>query len=40
MWAYTPTDEGDLALVQNDRILVLEHMNVDCMFWIDLIEER
>ncbi|CEJ57267.1 hypothetical protein PMG11_05967 [Penicillium brasilianum] len=29
MWAYTPTDEGDLALVQNDRILVLEHMNVD-----------
>lgn len=32
MWAYTPTDEGDLALAPNDRIVVLEHMNVDCMF--------
>ena len=30
MWAYTPTDEGDLALAQNDRIQVLEHMNADC----------
>jgi hypothetical protein len=30
MWAYTPTDAGDLALAQNDRIVVLEHMNDDC----------
>ncbi|KAJ5459764.1 uncharacterized protein N7458_001316 [Penicillium daleae] len=29
MWAYTPTDNGDLALAPNDRILVLEHMNAD-----------
>lgn len=30
MYAYTPTDAGDLALQPNDRILVLEHMNNDC----------
>lgn len=30
LWAYTPTDAGDLALAQNDRIVVLEHMNDDC----------
>ncbi|EPS26965.1 hypothetical protein POX_g08737 [Penicillium oxalicum] len=29
LWAYTPTDAGDLALAQNDRIVVLEHMNDD-----------
>ena len=30
LYAYTPTDAGDLALQQNDRIQVLEHMNNDC----------
>lgn len=30
MYAYTPTDAGDLALQPNDRIQVLEHMNNDC----------
>lgn len=32
LYAYTPTDAGDLALQPNDRIQVLEHMNADCMF--------
>ena len=31
LYAYTPTDAGDLALLQNDRIQVTEHMNNDCM---------
>lgn len=30
LYAYAPTDAGDLALQQNDRILVIEHMNNDC----------
>ena len=30
LYAYTPTDAGDLALQQNDRIQVTEHMNNDC----------
>lgn len=30
LYAYTPTDAGDLALQPNDRIQVLEHMNNDC----------
>jgi len=29
LYAYTPTDAGDLALQQNDRIQVTEHMNND-----------
>ncbi|EXJ94838.1 hypothetical protein A1O1_03236 [Capronia coronata CBS 617.96] len=29
LYAYTPTDAGDLALQQGDRILVTEHMNND-----------
>ncbi|KAL4765539.1 SH3 domain-containing protein [Aspergillus foveolatus] len=29
LYAYTPTDAGDLALQPNDRIQVLEHMNAD-----------
>ncbi|KAJ5703791.1 hypothetical protein N7493_010929 [Penicillium malachiteum] len=29
LYAYTPTDTGDLALVPNDRIQVMEHMNDD-----------
>ncbi|KAJ5111312.1 hypothetical protein N7532_001847 [Penicillium argentinense] len=29
MYAYTPTDPGDLALQPNDRIQVIEHMNED-----------
>ncbi|PYH89841.1 SH3-domain-containing protein [Aspergillus ellipticus CBS 707.79] len=29
LYAYTPTDPGDLALQPNDRIQVLEHMNAD-----------
>ncbi|OAG44343.1 hypothetical protein AYO21_01339 [Fonsecaea monophora] len=29
LYAYTPTDAGDLALQQGDRIQVLEHMNND-----------
>jgi hypothetical protein len=32
LYAYTPTDAGDLALQPNDRIQVIEHMNDDCMF--------
>lgn len=32
LYAYTPTDTGDLALQPNDRVQVLEHMNADCMF--------
>lgn len=35
MYAYTPTDAGDLALQPNDRIQVLEHMNNDCKFSFD-----
>ena len=31
LYAYTPTDPGDLALQPYDRIQVLEHMNNDCM---------
>lgn len=31
LYAYTPTDAGDLALQPNDRVQVLEHMNNDCM---------
>lgn len=31
LYAYTPTDAGDLALQMHDRIQVLEHMNNDCM---------
>ena len=34
LYAYTPTDAGDLALQPNDRIQVLEHMNNDCMYRI------
>jgi hypothetical protein len=30
LYAYTPTDLGDLAIQPNDRISVLEHMNSDC----------
>lgn len=30
LYAYTPTDPGDLALQPYDRIQVLEHMNNDC----------
>lgn len=30
LYAYKPTDAGDLALQQNDRIQVIEHMNNDC----------
>ena len=30
LYAYTPTDAGDLALQQNDRVQVTEHMNNDC----------
>ncbi|KAK2740445.1 hypothetical protein FQN57_006072 [Myotisia sp. PD_48] len=29
LYAYTPTDAGDLALQPNDRVQVLEHMNND-----------
>lgn len=29
LYAYTPTDPGDLALQPNDRIQVIEHMNDD-----------
>lgn len=29
LYAYTPTDAGDLALQPNDRVQVLEHMNAD-----------
>lgn len=32
LYSYTPTDAGDLALQQNDRVQVIEHMNNDCMF--------
>jgi len=31
LYAYQPTDTGDLALQQGDRIQVTEHMNNDCM---------
>lgn len=31
LYAYTPTDAGDLALQQGDRVQVTEHMNNDCM---------
>jgi hypothetical protein len=30
LYAFTPTDAGDLALQAHDRIQVLEHMNNDC----------
>jgi LAS seventeen-binding protein 1/2 len=30
LYAYQPTDAGDLALQPNDRIQVMEHMNNDC----------
>lgn len=30
LYAYSPTDAGDLALQPNDQIQVLEHMNNDC----------
>ena len=30
LYAYQPTDAGDLALQPNDRIQVSEHMNNDC----------
>jgi hypothetical protein len=30
MYAYTPTDAGDLALQPHDRVQVIEHMNNDC----------
>lgn len=30
LYAYTPTDAGDLALQPNDRVQVTEHMNNDC----------
>ena len=30
LYAYTPTDAGDLALQQHDRVQVTEHMNNDC----------
>lgn len=29
LYAYKPTDAGDLALQQNDRVQVIEHMNND-----------
>ncbi|KAJ5909688.1 hypothetical protein N7504_004331 [Penicillium tannophilum] len=29
LYAYTPTDAGDLALQPNDRVQVIEHMNDD-----------
>ncbi|KAJ5197929.1 uncharacterized protein N7498_007046 [Penicillium cinerascens] len=29
LYAYTPTDAGDLALSPNDRVQVIEHMNDD-----------
>lgn len=32
LYAYAPTDGGDLALQPNDRIQVIEHMNNDCRF--------
>lgn len=32
LYAYAPTDPGDLALSPNDRVQVIEHMNDDCMF--------
>jgi LAS seventeen-binding protein 1/2 len=32
LYSYSPTDAGDLALSQGDRIQVLEHMNNDCVF--------
>lgn len=32
LYAYSPTDAGDLALEPNDRVQVTEHMNNDCKF--------
>ncbi|KAJ5118706.1 hypothetical protein N7448_010413 [Penicillium atrosanguineum] len=29
LYAYTPTDPGDLALTPNDRVQIIEHMNED-----------
>lgn len=31
LYAYSPTDTGDLALQPGDRVQVSEHMNNDCM---------
>lgn len=31
LYVYEPTDAGDLAILPNDRVAVLEHMNSDCM---------
>ena len=38
LYLYKPTDAGDLALQQNDRIQVIEHMNNDCRSnpWVKL----
>lgn len=33
MYAYSPTDAGDLALQPQDRIQITEHMNDDCMIF-------
>ena len=38
LYAYTPTDAGDLALQQNDRVQVTEHMNNDCMSALPLLK--
>lgn len=32
LYTYTPTDRDDLALLPNDRVLVLERINDDCRF--------
>ncbi len=39
LYAYTPTDAGDLALQQNDRVQVTEHMNNDCKFGLRFGQE-
>lgn len=39
LYAYKPTDAGDLALQQNDRVQVIEHMNNDCMIYACCSEE-
>ena len=38
LYAYQPTDAGDLALQQNDRIQVTEHMNNDCKHGLGPLE--
>lgn len=40
LYAYTPTDAGDLALQMQDRIQVLEHMNNDCTSLPNIIRPR